>query len=58
MGKCHRRRSLEAFRALSLLGLKRRSNEQARQDYMNEVGPILIQMGLKIPDPNKGRHYM
>jgi ring-1,2-phenylacetyl-CoA epoxidase subunit PaaA len=39
-------------------GLKRRSNEQARQDYMNEVGPILTQMGLKIPDPSKGRHYM
>jgi ring-1,2-phenylacetyl-CoA epoxidase subunit PaaA len=39
-------------------GLKRRSNEQARQDYVNEVGPILTQMGLKIPDPNKGRHYM
>ena len=38
-------------------GLKRRSNEQARQDYMNEVGPILTQMGLKVPDPNKGRRY-
>jgi len=39
-------------------GLKRRSNEQARQDYINEVGPILTQMGLKVPDANKGRHYM
>ena len=39
-------------------GLKRRTNEQARQDYMNEVGPILTQMGLKVPDPNKGRRYM
>jgi 1,2-phenylacetyl-CoA epoxidase catalytic subunit len=39
-------------------GLKRRSNEQARQDYMNEVGPILTQMGLKIPDPLKGRRYL
>src|SRR5215470_13211292 len=39
-------------------GLKRRSNEQARQDYMNEVGPILTQMGLKIPDPNQGRRYL
>src|SRR5258706_175084 len=38
-------------------GLKRRTNEQARQDYMNEVGPILTQMGLKVPDPNKGRRY-
>jgi ring-1,2-phenylacetyl-CoA epoxidase subunit PaaA len=26
-------------------GLKRRSNEQARQDYINEVNPILVSMG-------------
>jgi ring-1,2-phenylacetyl-CoA epoxidase subunit PaaA len=39
-------------------GLKRRTNEQARQDYINEVGPIVTQMGLKVPDPNKGRLYM
>jgi 1,2-phenylacetyl-CoA epoxidase catalytic subunit len=38
--------------------LKRRTNEQARQDYMNEVAPILTQMGLKVPDPSKGRRYM
>jgi ring-1,2-phenylacetyl-CoA epoxidase subunit PaaA len=38
-------------------GLKRRSNEQARQDYMNEVNPILERIGLKIPDPNNGRRY-
>jgi ring-1,2-phenylacetyl-CoA epoxidase subunit PaaA len=39
-------------------GLKRRSNEQARQDYINEVDPILLSMGLTVPDPLKGRHYM
>jgi ring-1,2-phenylacetyl-CoA epoxidase subunit PaaA len=39
-------------------GLKRRSNEQARNDYMKEVSPILVNMGLKVPDPFKGRRYM
>ena len=39
-------------------GLKRRSNEQARQDYINEVAPILQQIGLAAPDPLKGRRYM
>jgi ring-1,2-phenylacetyl-CoA epoxidase subunit PaaA len=39
-------------------GLKRRSNEQARQDYMNEVDPILKKIGLTVPDPLKGRHYL
>ena len=39
-------------------GLKRRSNEQARQDYMKEVNPILQKIGLKVPDPNVGRHYL
>jgi 1,2-phenylacetyl-CoA epoxidase catalytic subunit len=39
-------------------GLKRRSNDQARQDYINEVNPILEKMGLKIPDPTKGRKYL
>jgi ring-1,2-phenylacetyl-CoA epoxidase subunit PaaA len=39
-------------------GLKRRANEQARMDYVNEVNPILESIGLKIPDPFKGRRYM
>jgi ring-1,2-phenylacetyl-CoA epoxidase subunit PaaA len=39
-------------------GLKRRSNEQAREDYIKEVNPILESMGLKIPDPLKGRRYI
>lgn len=38
-------------------GLKRRTNEQAREDYIQEVNPILLGMGLRIPDPLKGRHY-
>lgn len=38
-------------------GLKQRTNEQARQDYINEVRPILTQMGLTVPDPDKGRRY-
>jgi ring-1,2-phenylacetyl-CoA epoxidase subunit PaaA len=39
-------------------GLKRRTNEQARKDYIDEVNPILLSMGLKIPDPLIGRHYI
>ena len=39
-------------------GLKRRSNEQARQDYMNEVNPILKKIGLTVPDANQGRHFI
>ena len=39
-------------------GLKRRSNEEARDAYMNEVNPILLSMGLEIPDPLKGRRYI
>jgi ring-1,2-phenylacetyl-CoA epoxidase subunit PaaA len=39
-------------------GLKRRANEQAREDYIREVNPILEKMGLKVPDPLTGRHYI
>ena len=39
-------------------GLKRRTNEEARSDYIAEVNPILINMGLKIPDPLRGRRYL
>jgi ring-1,2-phenylacetyl-CoA epoxidase subunit PaaA len=39
-------------------GLKRRSNEQAREDYIREVNPILLSLGLKIPDPLEGRRYI
>ncbi len=39
-------------------GLKRRSNEEARGQYMAEVNPLIAKMGLMIPDPNKGRKYV
>ena len=39
-------------------GIKRRTNAQARQDYMKEVKPLVEQMGLQVPDPNKGRLYL
>lgn len=38
-------------------GLKRRSNAQARDDYIKEVNPLIEQMGLRVPDPDKGRLY-
>ena len=38
-------------------GLKRRTNAQAREQYIKEVNPLIEQMGLQIPDPDKGRHY-
>ena len=39
-------------------GLKRRSNSQAREEYIREVNSLIEQMGLKVPDPNKGRLYL
>ena len=38
-------------------GLKRRTNAQARDDYINEVSPLIEKAGLEIPDPNEGRLY-
>jgi ring-1,2-phenylacetyl-CoA epoxidase subunit PaaA len=38
-------------------GLKRRTNAEARQQYKAEVDALITQMGLTIPDPNKGRLY-
>lgn len=38
-------------------GLKRRTNAEARQQYIEEVDPIIESMGLRVPDPNKGRLY-
>jgi len=37
--------------------LKRRSNAEARQEYIEEVNPLILKAGLAIPDPNKGRLY-
>jgi len=38
-------------------GIKKRTNEQARQDYLNEINPLIEGMGLEIPDAKAGRHY-
>lgn len=39
-------------------GIKRRSNQQAREEYIAEVDPLIKAMGLEVPDPLKGRHYL
>jgi ring-1,2-phenylacetyl-CoA epoxidase subunit PaaA len=38
-------------------GLKRRTNAQAREEYIKEVNPLIEHMGLQVPDPNEGRLY-
>jgi ring-1,2-phenylacetyl-CoA epoxidase subunit PaaA len=40
------------------MGLKRRTNEQARQEYIAEVNPLIEAMGLQVPDPLQGRKYL
>jgi ring-1,2-phenylacetyl-CoA epoxidase subunit PaaA len=39
-------------------GIKRRTNAAARRAYSAEVNPLIEQMGLRVPDPNKGRLYL
>ncbi len=39
-------------------GLKRRTNEDARREYIAEVDPLLAKMGLVIPDKVQGRRYL
>lgn len=39
-------------------GIKRRTNAQAREEYMKEVKPLIEQMGLRVPDPMTGRMYL
>jgi ring-1,2-phenylacetyl-CoA epoxidase subunit PaaA len=39
-------------------GLKRRSNTQARWEFKKEVDPLIINMGLSVPDPVAGRKYL
>lgn len=39
-------------------GLKRRSNAEARDQYIKEVNPLIEEMGLRVPDPLKGRLYL
>jgi ring-1,2-phenylacetyl-CoA epoxidase subunit PaaA len=39
-------------------GLKRRTNAQAREEFIQEVNPLIEKIGLRIPDPLKGREYL
>ncbi len=38
-------------------GLKRRSNEQARNEYIAEVKPLIEKLGLQVPDVGEARIY-
>ena len=38
-------------------GLKRRSNETARAEYVAEVAPLIAGLGLTVPDATAGRHF-
>ena len=38
-------------------GLKRRSNEQARNEYIQEVDPLIVKLGLQVPDVEKNRMH-
>jgi ring-1,2-phenylacetyl-CoA epoxidase subunit PaaA len=39
-------------------GLKRRTNAQAREEFIQEVNPLIERIGLIVPDPVKGRQYL
>jgi ring-1,2-phenylacetyl-CoA epoxidase subunit PaaA len=39
-------------------GLKRRTNAEARQEFAEEVDPLITKLGLQIPDPLKDRKYL
>jgi ring-1,2-phenylacetyl-CoA epoxidase subunit PaaA len=39
-------------------GLKRRTNAQARQEFIQEVDPLVEKLGLVVPDPARGRQYL
>jgi ring-1,2-phenylacetyl-CoA epoxidase subunit PaaA len=39
-------------------GLRKRTNEQMRQDFIQEINPILNALGLKIPDPKANRRFL
>jgi ring-1,2-phenylacetyl-CoA epoxidase subunit PaaA len=38
-------------------GLKRRTNAEARAEYIREVNPLIEAMGLRVPDPGLGREF-
>ena len=37
--------------------LKRRTNAEAREEYIREVNPLIEAMGLEVPDPTVGRQF-
>lgn len=39
-------------------GLKRRTNEEARRQYIAEVEPQIAALGLRVPDRLEGRQYL
>ena len=39
-------------------GLKRRINAEARRAYIQEVTPLILELGLDVPDERKGRKYL
>ena len=39
-------------------GLKRRTNAEARRAYIEEVNPLIVELGLDVPDEKKGRLYL
>lgn len=39
-------------------GLRKRTNEQMRQDFIKEINPILKALGLEIPDPKANRRFL
>jgi len=39
-------------------GLKRRTNAQAREEFIREVDPLIRKLGLTVPDPLKDRQYL
>jgi ring-1,2-phenylacetyl-CoA epoxidase subunit PaaA len=39
-------------------GLKRRTNAQAREEFIAEVNPLIEKIGLQVPDPREGRQYL
>jgi ring-1,2-phenylacetyl-CoA epoxidase subunit PaaA len=39
-------------------GLKRRTNAEAREQFIREVKPLIEKIGLKVPDPLEGRQYV
>jgi len=53
-GSSNSRRS-ERYR---LWGIKRRTNTQARAEYVREVDPLIAAMGLRVPDANVRREFV